>query len=1004
MVQIDLSSNLVEDKGFVKVIFINSNGNIIEQGIVSQEGSLGFSQDIGSYYPAALAPLIATTTYLNSSKHKEVAEKVKNISFSETKVKLFNYYMQDYAMPVDSLVKKKLKKVSVNRAINLLNSQEKKVFSPYLNGYVSFDPLSTSNFRIQRVKFNNLGENIFSEIAQVADFNHLIAENELSVAEQTRLLSFFLKRDNLSSDIVGAKETLKTVIEEQDIPLVSKLALNGIADTVLVSEDSFFNLKVKRYAGHAFARINDVLRIELGNLCKKYKVQKEETPASQVNEEVVDLFPSTALNSREIGIYSDFPEFQNHFRTKTARSSEGFIQRLNYLFKKSNLSEDSLPLIKFFTFRKETNFDNILDTLTKNVLVPEIVFPELDDSFFSFDNPIERLARNSDFFQNTPLLGNKPEEVRTYRLSGAKKNIYSIVNLEENDSSKRGRKKRAVIKVQGREVELTPQKELIFPPQLIAPKKQTQKKQESFERVTATVTPVDSGLNITVTAPHNLIITPAQQEDPEVNANASRNLVNAALGLDEIFLNESRQIITRINADEYISYGSQFYLNPFDYKSSVLFTKQNYLVQDTEEFVQATQICKGYRDKLNLDLEGEFEFKFYKPKFTAQQRKEHLGEFNKLLSTFRNKYEHDALISVSNLNAFSLIDEVAKKLLTGEDFRSQVIFLFGKPGVGKSYLMAYFYEMLVKKGFDKTMFKHYLTNFQRIYAKCVQNNTLDYLTDDIMSNSVTVIDEFSSLKRSPSTRKFIFNLMNYLKEYKNKLLVIISSEPYDSLFSSEDTVDEELNKLKTYCDECLRVDIELPDRKIREHFVLKAIATGKLRPLTPEQTNKIVVASENCDFRALNGFFNNEVGDQTFEKNLQSSFNFTQIKFHCSVNNLIDYVCKSLEISREILFKGGRETNTVILRYMVCYVLTKHTALSIEEIAELIQIRPQSVRNIIAKIDADLRNASFDNKYVDYLVRVYDYINDVIDRVLSSNKPNTKGIVQLDYPLIIPKI
>ncbi|RIY31859.1 hypothetical protein CJP74_06140 [Psittacicella melopsittaci] len=474
--------------------------------------------------------------------------------------------------------------------------------------------------------------------------------------------------------------------------------------------------------------------------------------------------------------------------------------------------------------------------------------------------------------------------------------------------------------------------------------------------------------------------------------------------IEDIFVDGTVSRSICPNTNETASYFSKFHLNPFDYDSSVLFTKENYLVQDNNDFVAAELLSEGYREKVEIALGEESKLNTYKSIFSAQERHQALQEFDKIINNRVPNITRETFISISNLNAFSIIDEVARRILSGKDFDSQVIFLIGKPGVGKSYLMSYFYEMLNQYGFPTQEFKHYMTNFQRVYAKCLERDLLEILSDDIMSNSVTVIDEFASLKRSISTKKFVFNLIKSIRQVKNKILVIVSSEPYENLFYNEDAVDEDLTHFKTYCDECLRVEIGLPDSKIREHFILKAMATGQVRQFSNEEINKIIAASEVRDFRSLKGFFVNEVSQKTFEKNLYDCFRYSELSFRCSPIEFISYICESQGLTIDDLANVTRGRELINFRNVLSFILSYYTDMSYDEISLLTGLKQRQTKRVIEKIQLSVLKA--DKKDVSYklLIKIYDYLNDVIDKVLSGKDPNTVGEVQLSYPLIIPKV
>ncbi|RIY32396.1 hypothetical protein CKF54_04870 [Psittacicella hinzii] len=1162
---------------FAKIIALSSRGKVLERGVVSSKGSLGFSKDI-SAYQGKNSSIVA----LNLLVENILSEPSKKTNFAKLNFTADRYYLNSFGSSLNWLESKKVELFSLKKLLKKLKAKFKPQKSEpiYLKGKLFFQPLTKSDFYIQKVKYTGLGSNISQLNANVRRLNNLLlGSSTTSQAVQSRIINFFLNSFNLSKEVTTLNAPLAQHIKTYPINDFLQKAVRFVTDTVLVHEESFFNLDIKVYKDISFKTVNEVFTLENPKLAKT--LISIDSPTRVTKE--INQSNSRGNIFKPVNTYLDYSstnrvDFLNKikglFVYGATQKSKDFIscQKISLVDTFKNILQlDHLNVSSISFYVANNSKSNLLTLGALSVRYANAIFnyapiyglPEFNGRVLKekevTNKDISRLALKNLFVAPKPqrnltsikvepskdnphiaeeetnlthalqessgtkevtekdqpeLIQVEQKVVKSKKTARKAKSSVNNVKVEQDSTDKiidstgdatkvdKVRKKSTASKqedtlldnLQGEDNDVNSEvtqtseisKELTLTSKSKSSRlqkdKNSSKKTTKEEKIVTKVaratksTKADKPLKIEVKdttlntiAKDQVIKLPQSytaetevlkeiksystsgypfssdnEESKEIsNASLSSNnakitsldnaeiaealnatfvkdtVVNNLVSKTEVKANdnneakslmgqaldlasESKQTVTSKKKQK-LSYGSQFLLNPFAYDSSILFNEDNYLVEDSDEFVNASSLCIGYRDKLSQTLKSlGKDTKTYVSRYTPQERGQYLEEFDKFLNPLKHKYEKDALISVSNLNAFSIIDEFAKKLLSGEDFQSQVLFLFGKPGVGKTYLMSYFYELLVKHGFERSQFKHYLTNFQRIYAKCLQNNGLDYLTDDIMSNSVTVIDEFSSLKRSTSTRKFVFNLINSLKEFKNKFLIIVSSESYENLFSNEALEDQEMMKLKTYCDECLRVDIELPDANIREHFVLKAIATGKLRPLTEEQIHKIVVASENSDFRSLNGFFNNEVGDQNFEKNLRASFNFMQIKFRCTALQLLTYIARTEEMELDT-FLTGRSKKASNLRYIACFILSKHCELVAKDISEIIQLKPQSIRNIILKVEEDLNASPYDRKYYDSLTKVYDYLNDKIDRTLSSTTPNTEGGLELEYPLIIPK-
>ncbi|MFC6276499.1 DnaA ATPase domain-containing protein [Psittacicella hinzii] len=440
------------------------------------------------------------------------------------------------------------------------------------------------------------------------------------------------------------------------------------------------------------------------------------------------------------------------------------------------------------------------------------------------------------------------------------------------------------------------------------------------------------------------------------------------------------------------------YVEPFDFASSYLFNPRNYLLSDTKDFASAIETAQKYRSKLLSDMQMPIkEFTDYERTASDKEYNDIRGIINPILNRFTRRVGDSIIISKANLSAYTIFDELAKKIINKEQFPSQVIFLMGNPGVGKTYLVSYFAEALINYGVDSDKIKHFVFRFQNTYSHAAKEKLLAGLTDNIMENHVTIIDEFSSMMSSGGAKSYIFNLIDTIKEYNNRVLIIVSSLPYEQLFT-HDEMDVEMQRLKSRSDECLRVEISLPDTNLRRRFIEDLLKPNRSLVLTPEQKNKVVLASKNSDFRAIRGFFNNTVSTENFDANIEKHFKFSEMSVKFSSKQLFEIVCAELGHTLEDLFARNRSQKFVFLRNVCTCILRINANLTYNQIAEIMELGTSTLQAHAQKCVKQLEDT--ESRMYKVVSVIQKQVNDIIE-----NRPksaNLKGDLFLTYPLTIP--
>ena len=300
----------------------------------------------------------------------------------------------------------------------------------------------------------------------------------------------------------------------------------------------------------------------------------------------------------------------------------------------------------------------------------------------------------------------------------------------------------------------------------------------------------------------------------------------------------------------------------------------------------------------------------------------------------------------------------AKNVVITPGERFNPLFVYGKPGVGKTQLL---------KTISKSRFSSFYIDsesFLESYISGIKNNDIDVFKNKIRSVDILLIDDIQFFIGKKGVSEELFHTINYFLN-NNKAVVLVSHQkPQDLLGFPERLISRILNGLVT--------DIDEPDTEMFKNFLINVNNENNGNLLT-ESNIKDLSGVDISSFRDINGIVNSLViNKQTGINNsdyivglVSSSLN--QKTLELTPEYIFDYVSNVHQVDKKLISSKNRSLEVRAARYLLVALMRKHTDLSLTQIGLYIGGRSHStvlsyLNSAKASVVVLKEVNSFDNK------------------------------------------
>ncbi len=285
----------------------------------------------------------------------------------------------------------------------------------------------------------------------------------------------------------------------------------------------------------------------------------------------------------------------------------------------------------------------------------------------------------------------------------------------------------------------------------------------------------------------------------------------------------------------------------------------------------------------------------------------------------------------------------AKNVVITPGERFNPLFVYGKPGVGKTQLL---------KTISKSRFSSFYIDsesFLESYVSGIKNNDIDVFKNKIRSVDILLIDDIQFFIGKKGVSEELFHTINYF--LNNSKAVVLASDQKPQMLKGfpERLISRVLNGLVT--------DIEKPDKKIFLE-VLKNSNKGFDNTLISKKEFDLLLSLDFQSFREINGVVNNliinkqtGVGNSKYVAELVSMYSENKI-MELTPEFILDYCSNVYQVDKRLVLSKNRSEQVSNARHLFIYLMRKHTEYSLNQIGIYVGNRSHStVLSSIKKVE-----------------------------------------------------
>ena len=303
----------------------------------------------------------------------------------------------------------------------------------------------------------------------------------------------------------------------------------------------------------------------------------------------------------------------------------------------------------------------------------------------------------------------------------------------------------------------------------------------------------------------------------------------------------------------------------------------------------------------------------------------------------------------------------AKNVVVSPGKRFNPLFVYGKPGVGKTHLLK------TVEASSKSSFYIDSESFLESYISGIKNNDINNFKKKIRSVDILLVDDIQFFVGKKGVSEELFHTINYFLNNSKSVVLASDQKPQELIGFPDRLVSRILNGLVT--------DIEKPDREIFSE-VLKKNNVEFEGLLFSKNDLETLLSLDFQSFREINGVVNNliinkqtGVSNNRYISELVSMYSNNKI-MELSPEFILKYCSEVYQVDERLVLSKNRSELVSNARHLFIYLMRKHTEYSLNQIGLYVGNRSHStVLSSIKKVEGSSLFKKevniFNNKIVD---------------------------------------
>ena len=285
----------------------------------------------------------------------------------------------------------------------------------------------------------------------------------------------------------------------------------------------------------------------------------------------------------------------------------------------------------------------------------------------------------------------------------------------------------------------------------------------------------------------------------------------------------------------------------------------------------------------------------------------------------------------------------AKNVVISPGKRFNPLFVYGKPGVGKTHLLK------TIEASSKSSFYIDSESFLESYISGIKNNDIDNFKKRIRSVDILLVDDIQFFVGKKGVSEELFHTINYFLNNSKSVVLASDQKPQELNGFPDRLVSRILNGLVT--------DIEKPDREIFSE-VLKKNNVEFEGLLFSKNDLEMLLSLDFQSFREINGVVNNliinkqtGVSNNKYISELVSMYSNNKI-MELTPEFILKYCSEVYQVDERLVLSKNRSELVSNARHLFIYLMRKHTEYSLNQIGLYVGNRSHStVLSSIKKVE-----------------------------------------------------
>ena len=285
----------------------------------------------------------------------------------------------------------------------------------------------------------------------------------------------------------------------------------------------------------------------------------------------------------------------------------------------------------------------------------------------------------------------------------------------------------------------------------------------------------------------------------------------------------------------------------------------------------------------------------------------------------------------------------AKNVVISPGKRFNPLFIYGKPGVGKTHLLK------TIEASSNSSFYIDSESFLESYISGIKNNDIDNFKKRIRSVDVLLVDDIQFFVGKKGVSEELFHTINYFLNNSKSVVLASDQKPQELNGFPDRLVSRILNGLVT--------DIEKPDREIFSE-VLKKNNVEFEGLLFSKNDLEMLLSLDFQSFREINGVVNNliinkqtGVSNNKYISELVSMYSNNKI-MELTPEFILKYCSEIYQVDERLVLSKNRSELVSNARHLFIYLMRKHTEYSLNQIGLYVGNRSHStVLSSIKKVE-----------------------------------------------------